>query len=428
MVMRGRLLGALTVTAAAASVLVGGPGLGVAAAAVQPVITDFALGGRAWSTSVSGGAVSVASGPTGAAYLGCTRFAHLERSNNTLAAGIPAQNPLLAVGATSTRVWTEKAGGVVSSNSLNTVAEVVVGNRSASALVLEGVRTRTRVWHDASGFHRSSSVTLAGATQYVAGIAIPLVRIPAGRDLSGTGIDIPGLVTVGFGSASGQVTGTGAVSQIVGVTLELGLTGTVARIGHGRTSITAGAVSAVMGGAVWGSQLSAVGRLVNSGRTALQPLPCTGTQGIFRRNVVAATSTLGLGRLSAVESKVRGDQSAGGAYAHGISTIAEVDLAAGLRLTAVRAEGLVQRKPDGTLVRSAAGTSLGSLHVNGHRVRLPNPGQTLTLPGVARVTPRYVQRTPHGIRVSAVRVQLLDGTTIESTLVLGNVNLTLRRG
>ncbi|MDQ3739200.1 MAG: hypothetical protein M3337_08545, partial [Actinomycetota bacterium] len=80
----------------------------------------------------------------------------------------------------------------------------------------------------------------------------------------------------------------------------------------------------------------------------------------------------------------------------------------------IEVDGLVvkaytRRTDTGAIKRSADGTTLARLRIGGDEVQIPNPGETILVPGVAEVTFQKVRRTPNGIDVTGLRIELLDG-------------------
>jgi hypothetical protein len=417
---------ALTASGVVAGALVAPVGVSTASAA-EPVLTDFSLAASGYSTEVSGGTLPVQSGRTGFAGLSCTRFANKATSNNTAGVGIPAQGSIVSVGATSSRALTAQLGNAVHAYGRNDVASVVVGNKSVAALEISGIKTRTHAWHDASGFHRAERVKVAEVTRYIAGNAEPVAAIPVNQDLNGQELRVPGVASVTFGARGGWAGGGAANSTATGLTIELELSGTKVVVGSGTARIQAGAVSGIMNGEVWGSQLTAVGGVVNSGRTASQRLSCLGTDGEFVTERVAGARVPGILSLGALVSQVRGSQSE--SLAEGISTVTRAGFAGrGLVATGIRAQGTVRRNGDGSVTRSAEGTTLGSITLGGRELDLPLPGRTLVIPGVARITRGLVTRGADSIKVVGLRVELLQGSVIESRIDLANVRLQVREG
>ena len=413
------LLATSALTGAALVAATGAPA--AQAAAAEPVRTNFGLQAKGWSTQVRGGDVAARSGPTGLAYVLCTRDAGRDASNNTAAINLPADQPLVDVGATETRAWTRKSGGTVSSHALNKVTRVTVGDTAGDALVVEGIRTSSLAFHDGTGFHQSGSSTVASVTLFTNGVGVELPN-------PGRSVDVPGLAEVSFGQQSGTATDKFAAVTASGLRIDLDASSSTIFIGHAYSRIDGGAVAGVMHAPVWGSKLTGAGRVANSGRTALRPLPCLGTNGDWRSNRVATVLIPSLTSLGEVVSRVRGDQSGNTAYAQGISTITRASLLGrGIVLKGIRAEALVRLRSDGTRDRSAAGTSLASITVGGEKQPVPGLGETLTVPGVARISVGRITHTADGIKVTAVYVTLLDGSQVQSRLSLGNVNLGVRR-
>jgi hypothetical protein len=212
------------------------------------------------------------------------------------------------------------------------------------------------------------------------------------------------------------------------VKLELLTSGTTLWVGHAFSAIRGGAVAGLMSGSAFGSRMLGLGGSVGSERTAVEYLPCVGTNGRWLRNSVSAADLGEAVRLADVVNKLMGDQGPRSAHNRGTSDIAKARFGDGdLVLTAIHGEGYVRRNRDGTYVRNARGTALGGIVVDGRRHEVPDPGESLLVPGVARVTPREVTRTNNGIRVSAVKVELLRGTEVVSTLYLGNVRLRVTK-
>ena len=426
----GRKLRVTAAAVALASAALVAPVAAPAASAAEPVLTDFGLVASGFSTEVSGGALPVESGRTGVAGLSCTRFANVRNTNNTAGIDIPAQNSIVRVGATTSRAITTKQGETVSSFGQNDVASVLVGSRAVAALEIEGIRTRTRTWHDATGFHRTAVVQVARVTRWVGGNPEDVAAIPPNQDLNGVQLGIPGVATVTFGLKGGNVTSQLASSTATALRIDLDVTNTRVVVGSAAAKIQAGAVAGVMNGAVWGSELTGLGGVLNSGRTASLGLACLGTDGVFSVDRVAAVGIPGVVTLGEIVSRVRGSQGGGEAFAQGISTVSGAQfLGSSLQVTAVRAQALVRRASDGSYTRTASGTTIGSIVLAGEELPLPLPGRTLVIPGVARLTRSVVVRTgADTIKVVGLRVELLQGSAIESTLDLANVRLQVKQG
>ena len=61
--------------------------------------------------------------------------------------------------------------------------------------------------------------------------------------------------------------------------------------------------------------------------------------------------------------------------------------------------------------RTTGGTRIGAIIANGEAQKIPAPGETLEIPGLARIKAKVRQNLgKRGLRVHALRVELLDGT------------------
>ena len=76
------------------------------------------------------------------------------------------------------------------------------------------------------------------------------------------------------------------------------------------------------------------------------------------------------------------------------------------------------------LVRSSAGTRIGSLTVNGEAQEIPSSG-VLEIPGVLKIEEQVVRRLSGGLMVIGARLTLLDGTG--AVIDLGLAQAEIRR-
>ncbi|MGH3366069.1 MAG: choice-of-anchor P family protein [Nocardioidaceae bacterium] len=401
---------------------------GVPTASAVPVLTDFAMTASGFSTQIRGGSLPVQSSPTGVAGVACTRFSDEQSRNNTAAVNIPPVASVLQIGATETHAFTDLNGSTVSSNAHNDVARVLIGNKAVAALEIEGIETRARAFNDGTDFGHNEIVRVAKVTQWTAGIPSNVASIPVNQDLNGEVLDIPGLARVTFGDTAGGGGAASAFSRATGLVIDLHLTNSNVTIGSAKARIQGGAVDGIMSGSVYGSQLRGLGGIANSGRTALVSLPCLGTDDVFKSRELLGVNIPGLANLDEVLSRVKGSQGGGEASATGISTITRAGFVGRqLVITGIRASGMVTRHSDGTYTHDSS-TTVASITLAGEELTLPRPGRVLEIPGVARIRVGVVNETPTGIRVVGVRVQLLQGSVISSTLNLANVNLNVEEG
>src|SRR5688572_3204313 len=123
-----RRLIACAATAAVTTALVTVSGTPAAQAAGRP--TDFAFTSFAYGTKVKAAAGELRSGRTAPSWIGCTRQAGKARTNEVLGVDAPTNNPLVELGAITSRSTTFKAkkeGIAAGTESTSTVADVVLG-------------------------------------------------------------------------------------------------------------------------------------------------------------------------------------------------------------------------------------------------------------------------------------------------------------
>ena len=98
-----------------------------------------------------------------------------------------------------------------------------------------------------------------------------------------------------------------------------------------------------------------------------------------------------------------------------------------VRLRGIVGQANVSRSPSGKLRTSIRGSVIGSLTVGGERRAIPDPGQTLEVPGVARLTFFVKDKGAAGISVVAVRIRLLDGSAGVGTIDAGVAKAAIKR-
>jgi hypothetical protein len=154
-------------------------------------------------------------------------------------------------------------------------------------------------------------------------------------------------------------------------------------------------------------------------------MSCRGTDG---RLVTKSIADLNLGDqvvVQAAQSQQRGTQRRHKSVAMERGTLAMISLGGGqLVIKGVVGQANVTRTDRGRTTKSATGTTVGSIVVNGQEQSVPTGGQSVEVPGLARVLPGVVEKTRHGISVVALRIQLLDGTL--ATIDLGVARASIR--
>jgi hypothetical protein len=396
---------ALTTVAAAALTLV--PQTGSASTVTHArASTVYGFFGQAFGSRVSGGTVPANSGRTALAFIGCSRSTGLSDANTLANVDLGS---LTAHGiASSTKTY--RGTGSVNVRSVNTVANV---GQSGDALEIRGIKSVSRAWHDASGFHRSAQTTIGSVLSL--GVVVPV---------SGNVVNIPGVATLTLNGRRGSAGVHGASMVATAVTVDLAGTASKVVLGNASAKISDGFVTGILAGqgiAAKGSVLNGAG---TTGKVARQPLNCRGTNGQWRTNNSAALNVPNAVHLGAASGSARGkqvDRSHG--YAQTRGRVARATLGGG-NLVIKGIVGAANVTKAGTrLVRSAKGTHILSIVFNGRNVRIPTTGHPVTVGGLAVLSAPRVHKTRFGISVVALRVDLLDTA---ATLDLGIAKASIR--
>lgn len=372
-----------------------------------PRPTGIGLQATAFGTEVLPGSLHTGSARTALLVLGCTTAAGVDRHKSV---GTDDLTELGSASGVRTRVWTtENAAGVVSTYSRSTIAKVRIADAGVASLKLDGVSVTARTWHDSSGFHRSNSFSLVGLSARVLGVPFDL---PAPGDIDpGQSIEIPGLLIMTFDKRTGSVGPQSAAATSTGVLLELA-DGTRASLARAESRMDAD----VKGGLLSGQAVAADSddEVVALNRVVKRNIPCNGTDGRWLTSDGAATDLLPGLTVGAATVGALGDQiSVRQAVAKTRARTARIELggADGLVVTAIRTQASVVRDGD-QYARSAAGSSIGSISIDGTEQELPDPGEVLVVPGVAEITTQVVTKTAQSITVVGLRIDLLDSTEV----------------
>lgn len=444
----------LAVTTTAAVAMTGALSLGAAdaaPAAAKSKITNYAFNGWAYGSYVNVGPVGVTSSPTAYAYLGCTRRTAIARKAALVAADVPKSGPALQVGAIkSTSNTYRKAGGRVGVLSTNKIAKVRLGAAGAGlpSLVLKGLSTRSDAYATKRGKLRAkSNFTLVdikaegtplddilnGALNPLNALIKQILKAPGDQLL------IPGLGRIALGRNYNKVYSNHAVSNATSLRIHLfGLDGKEGGaddvrtiVGRSFSRIAKKVPNGVMGGSAQAIQGSLLADMVGVGPVTDLPLRCEGTNGKIRKQ-----STVGLDLLNqdlavagVAQSRVYGKQYKNGsirAWTEG--SIANVTIGGaknGLQIKGIVAKANIKRTKRGKIYKNINGSRILSLSLAGQELKLPKPGKTIEVPGVAKVQFYVRSASKRRIKVTAVRVTLLDGTL--ATLNLGVAKASVRK-
>ncbi len=366
--------------------------------------TDFALQAAAYGTQSTDSDLQATSGRTALIALSCTRQAGIDRSRGAEASDL---NGFGSAEGVHTRVWTTSAGGVVTSHASSRVDSLGIGNAEAS-FGLSQLLVTTRTWHDSQGFHRKHTFDVGGLTGEAGGTELP--GLPAPDEIEpGQTFEIPGLVTLTFDIRTGAVTSSGASAMSTGLTMDFV---------DGSHSVASVAKSE-LGGHVAGGILGGKAESAYSGEGLLaarnvvkKSVPCVGTDGKWTNAAGGDIDQDGLQSGDATVGALGAQQGPDQAVSRTRAETDRVSLGGGqVVIRNIKSQANVERD-GGTYLRTADGSSVGRLVVNGEPQAIPAPGEKLTIPGVATIIPQVVTKRAHSITVVGLRIRMLDGTEV----------------
>jgi hypothetical protein len=395
---------------------VGDPAFGGSAAPATEA-TPFALAGNGFGSLVQGGQVPAGSDESAYQVIGCTNRAGIARENHEASVTVPGLGVLNGV---ATQVWTQSNGGVVSSYSRHTIADLTLVQSSLGSLELTAISSLSRAFHNATGFH-SATATDVGSITFTPAGGDPM-SFPA--PTPNQPVTIPGLATIAVGGATNVSNSTGAKAAANALDIKVIPTDTRARVAHTATQISSGVKIGVFAGWSSSSRASGLQDNVTSGATPLQVMPCEGTGGVVRYRSIAHVDLGGQAVVRGLTTQQMSQQTATKASGYEGGKAKGINLGNGqLVVHDIRGRANVERTASG-VTSNAKGTTIGEILVNGEVRALPDSG-VLEIPGVARLETSIVKRSANGISVTALRITLLDGTL--AVINLGQAKLTINR-
>lgn len=390
------------------------------AAKKKPVRTDFGMAAVSYGTRVIGGPVPVDSSETASQSLSCTNKAGLDKRNHIAEVTLDGLGVIRGV---TSRTWTSKSGGKVSSNATHDVAHLNLFNNSLGSLDINGLHSKAEAWHDSSGFHSKISSKIASIT------FTPKGGKPMGLDIPTIGkpITIPGVLrlSIGVGRTPSDAHGAGAITSVLDIRLFPGSAANEVKaiIGQTKATITDGIRSGLFAGQAIGARASVLGDLVTVGQTPLQFMPCKGTNGEPVVKEVAGVKIAGLLEVGALHAGVVGAQSNKKATATSAAHVATVNIGDGaLIINGIRGVASVTRN-GGQVTRSTEGTVVLEAILNGSPTNIPL--EDLDLPGLVELEENIVKETANGLEVVALRIHLLDGSL--AVIDLGTASAYIKR-
>lgn len=174
----------------------------------------------------------------------------------------------------------------------------------------------------------------------------------------------------------------------------------------------------------------------NSGRTAFTAIGCATRPGIERENHTVATAIPGLGKVSAIRTRLWTTRSGGVVTSHSRNTIGEVVLAQSglgtLQLAAITSYSRAYH--DGRGFHAEATASLGGLEFvppggKPQKLDLPLPGKPIEIPGLAKITlgKSYERATSRGAAAQADAL-VVDVTATGAKVTLGHSGARVFKG
>ncbi len=220
-------------------------------------------------------------------------------------------------------------------------------------------------------------------------------------------MEVPGVVALTFDRRKGGTDGSGASATSTGLTLDIA-DGTRAVVGVASSSIGSGVAGGVLGGKA--ESAYSAGGLLTSRNVIKKSVPCRGTGGEWRNDSGGAVQQPGLSIGAATVGALGTQVARGQAVARTRAETERVSLSGGeVIVQAIKSQANVVRDGD-TYARTAKGSSIGRLVIGGEQQPLPDPGESLRIPGIAVVTPQVVNRTAHSITVVGLRIAMLGGS------------------
>lgn len=383
------------------------------------VKSPYGMRASGYGTRVRGGQIPAGSGTTAYDSTGCTTSIGREAGNTQ--AGVNLQG-LGTVGAVDTSLRTEKVNGQIASVSEHKVAGINLDLGAGTGLSITAINTIARAYHDKTGFHATSDTTIGNIVLTVGGIATP-IPIPA----PDTPIVIPGLVSIEVGRSEIKEGPNGAQAREKGVQIEIPAAGAKLKIAASFASIEDGVTFGPLHGNASTTRIAVLGDLITSGPTLKIIMPCAGTGGEVKSKELAGVNLANQLVIGAATSTQMGKQSKTRAIGFEQAQVAKVDLGNGaLVINAITGRVNVSRVKGKKAVANANGTTVGSIIANGQEQAIPDPGQAIEIPGLAKIAFNVQEKIPGGLHVIAIQITLLDGTA--AVINIGEAKLAIRKG
>jgi hypothetical protein len=383
---------------------------GYAATPAKVGHSHFALTMSGYGTRIIGGQVPGGSQTTAYQRIGCTNKVNKAKNNDVASATIPGLGGLSGL---HTRVWTTRHHGVVGSNASHSVDSLTLASTPLGTLSINAINATARAYHDATGFHATTTTSSGSITLTPPAPPPPLPPLPPQTfplPTPGQPVTIPGLATIYAGKNTRHSSATGAFANAVALIVDVTATGTQAKVGRAVAQIGSGLTYGMFHGHSNATRIStALQGNLKSGPNPLSLMPCQGTAGAVRSKALASLDLGGQLVVNGLGSSERGVQTDTQANGYERGEVAQVNLGSGaLVVNGIVGQANVKRTAH-KIVRSAKGTTVGTITANGQTMRFPSTG-VLEIPGVAKLERRLITKTQTGLTVVALRITLLGGT------------------
>ncbi len=435
-----RLLATGLGLAVAASSLTLVSGSAPASAATKKVVTKYAFSSTGFGTKVTATDVALRSGMTAYSLIGCTKLAGVHNANQVAAGNLNNQVHIGAV-TTDQRSLVTKAGSSMV-QSVTKVSSIQIGDNSLGFRITN-LQGTSRAYATRAGRLNAASTFTFGSLTPLGGTSLPPpLDKPADviiKQLTANGpVTIPGLGVVKIGRVAKAVSGLAAQSGSIGLEIHLfgqdqangGGDDSDVLIGRSYARINKSATHGVFSGGAWGLDGSLLNGTAVLGRNPFSPMQCEGTHGKVRSTALASLNLANLNQLvvGTLRNRVFGVQGTpkGGASGWTESSAAGLNLGGGkLQMTGILARAKVIRSSSNHYYPTAV-QRIGSIKANGQTQHIPSPGQSVTIPGVAKIEVPKPVKTTHGITVVGARITLLGGSAANTVINVASAKLEMR--
>ncbi|UYM04718.1 choice-of-anchor P family protein [Solicola gregarius] len=333
----------------------------------------------------------------------------------------------LSIGPVTTKARSVETKNGAKSVSTTKVGAIVLKASGIGSLKIEGLTGTSESSYANGKYAQKGSVDLLGIKAVLAGIEVPLPFNP--DDINpGQEFLIPGLAKLRFLDNNGRVGSNVASNNSVALEIKVltggPLKGQTVRVGYARTKLEGIPKHGRVGGYGEAAHSELLDGVVSTGRVGYQKLSCTGTNGKWERNSVAGLKVPGAPvRIGAASGQARGTLGKS-PVAHTRARIADVKLTNNLKIGAIESYAKVTKKNG--KYKKTSGVSVLRVRAGGENVtkqinKAIKNQKSITIPGIAKITPNVVKKKKRSISVTGLKITLLDvAKPLSSAIYLAN--------